>query len=277
MAIITLLSDFGYADEYAGVLKGVIYGINPAATIVDLTHGIAPQDVVQAAQTLAAAFAYFPTGTIHVAVVDPGVGGRRAIIAARQHGQIILAPDNGLISLVWDLYPPEIVVVVENQKFFLSSPSRTFHGRDIFAPVAAHLSLGLALTALGPALNAAQAVRLSPAQAQIRPGPVIEGAVEAVDHFGNLITNVHDRLLRPMIARGDTRAVVQIGERCIVGLSGTYAEADPGRLLALINSRGRLEIALRDGSAAQALSCGKGTMVQIRFDPCDVVHNDQPA
>ena len=263
MPPITLLSDFGYTDEYAGVLKGVIYGINPAAQIVDLTHGIDPQDVAQAGRTLAAAFDYFPQGTIHVAIVDPGVGSRRAIIAARQNGSIIVAPDNGLIWGVWAQHPPEIVVAVENSRFFRPAPGRTFHGRDIFAPVAAHLSLGVALTALGPSLEVSDLMRLEAAVARLRSGQVIEGEVEAEDHFGNLITNVDEVFLRRVLARTKMDPVLRICGRNIKGLSGTYAEVEPGELLVLINSRGRLEIAQCCGSAARALSCGKGTPVRI--------------
>lgn len=266
MPIITLLTDYGTTDEYSAVLKGVIYGINPSVTIVDLTHGIAPQDVAQAARTLAAAFAYFPTGTIHVAIVDPGVGGRRAIIAADQGGQIILAPDNGLISSVWDRYPPASVVRVENQKLFLPSPSHTFHGRDVFAPVAAHLSLGIALSELGRSLDPAQALRLPWQPIRHLPGPMIEGVIEAVDHFGNLITNIDERHLETLRANNDAKMVVEVGNRRIVGLSDAYWQSYRGDLLALVNSRGRLEIAVSNGSAAQELCCGHGVPVRVSLD-----------
>jgi S-adenosylmethionine hydrolase len=262
MPIISLLTDFGYQDEYVGVLKGVIYRFNPAATIVDLTHGIAAQDVAQAAHVLAAAYPYFPEGSIHVVVVDPGVGSQRAVIAVRQEGHLFLAPDNGVLSVIWRDLRPRQVVRVENPAFFLPSLSQTFHGRDIFAPVAAHLSLGVALSQLGPQRDFEDLIQLPLAQASYLHSRLLEGQVVGVDHFGNLATNLSLRHIEKLRSAA-SRLVIQIAGRCIDDLSTHYGQVDSGRLLALINSRNCLEIALANGNAAAELHAGVGTPVHV--------------
>ena len=263
MAIITLLTDFGTRDEYAGILKGVIYGINPAAAIVDLTHAIPPQDVVRAALVLKAAWRYFPAGTIHTAVVDPGVGSGRPIIAARQNGHWFLAPDNGLLSAVWQEGAPERLVRVENQALFLQPVSRTFHGRDIFAPVAAHLSLGMAVEELGSAVHSDEVIRLDLAEPRWIDPDTVVGRIVSVDHFGNLVTNLGAAQMDRLDRSGDGSGVcITVGAHCIQGLSSSYAQKPPGKLMAVIGSREVLEIAVNQGSAAQYVGVGAGDTVQ---------------
>lgn len=264
MRVITLLTDFGLRDEFAGVVKGVIYGINPMARIVDLSHGIDPQDIVQAAYLLRSAYRYFPPGTIHTAVVDPGVGSPRVVIAARQSGHFFIAPDNGLLSVIWEEDPPEEIVKVENRSLFLQPMSRTFHGRDIFAPVAAHLSLGMALNELGPDLTEADVIRLPTIQPVMLGRRKMMGRVVSVDQFGNLITSLsekHIERLKDLSGRPDI--VIHVGGKCIECLSSTYAEVAQGRLTAMIGSRNYLEIAVNGGSAANCLNISKGASVEV--------------
>ena len=171
MAIVTLLTDFGCCDEYVGVIKGVVLSIHPGASIVDISHDMDPQDVVGAAHVLRAAFSWFPQGTVHVAVVDPGVGTQRAILAARCDGHLFLAPDNGLLSPVLLSGSSVAVYAVENPALFRHPVSRTFHGRDIFAPVAARLAMGLPLTSVGPSIGADRIQSLGAMQFAAQPDP----------------------------------------------------------------------------------------------------------
>ena len=254
MSIITLLTDFGVSDEYAGVLKGVIYRINPQAKIVDLSHGIDPQDVVQAAFTLKAAFHFFPAGTIHTVIVDPGVGSERAIMAARFNGHLFLAPDNGLLSTLWEESIPDVLVRVENSSLFLKPVSRTFHGRDIFAPVAAHLSVGKSLNELGPILDSDKIVRLPSLLSQQFSDGSIAGRIIGIDRFGNLITNISQTQIKRLKEMSkSTRIRIRFGGYTLEGLSSSYVEVPPGRPLAIIGSRNYLEIAVNRGNAARLL------------------------
>lgn len=250
MAIITLLSDFGTQDEYVGVVKGVILGINPGVTLVDISHHVPPQGVQHAGDTLRASYGWFPKGTVHVAVVDPGVGSRRAILAARHAGHLFVAPDNGLLSLIWGDQPPEAVARVENSRLFLHPVSATFQGRDILAPVAAHLSRGMALSEVGPAVDFSQVMHLERRRPRVTAEGEVVGEVVSADRFGNLRTNIDASLLDRLRA-GDSRRVlvVRIGDHRIEGMSSHYAQAEKGGLMALVGSRNQLEIAVSRGSA----------------------------
>lgn len=271
MAIITLLTDFGTQDEYVGVVKGVILGVNPAATLVDITHEIAAQDVEGAAYTLAAAFTYFPEGSIHVVVVDPGVGSDRQIIGVRMSGHLFLAPNNGVLSLVIDQYPIDDIVSVANERYFRHPVSHTFHGRDIFAPAAGHLSLGVELGAMGPRLPEHRIVRfdtLVPEKDARRrlKGKIIAGEIIKIDRFGNLITNIHWRHMEPMLINNKKDLLVtEAGGRCIEGLAESYDHVPQGEPLAILGSRNCLEIAIRDGNAAEVLELRRGDTVRIRI------------
>jgi len=269
MPIITLTTDFGLSDSYVGALKGAILSINPKATIVDITHDIRPQQVEQAAFILAAAHPHFPPGTIHVAVVDPGVGTDRRAIALATPGATFVGPDNGVLSAALPnemreaasgtaqlvpLLPPFAAHVLTDRRFHRAPVSPTCHGRDIFAPVAAHLSLGLPLEELGPAV--ADIVALPPFRAGLRADGALAGRVIHIDRFGNLITDVPAEQIPP------SPLLVEICGRTIEELSLTYG----GRsgLLALVGSSGFLEIALNQGSAARELATDIGEPVLVR-------------
>jgi S-adenosylmethionine hydrolase len=261
MAIITLMTDFGTQDEYAGVLKGVISTINPTVTIIDITHGIEPQNVTAAAYTLKAAYPYFPQETIHLAVVDPGVGSRRDILAVRCAGHLFLAPDNGLMAPILAENPPESGYRVENENLFCHPVSRTFHGRDVFAPVAAHLSQGLPLKAVGRPLDFGQLQPLCVREPGVGLSGILEGEVVGVDRFGNLITNI-DRKLLHRFGQGDID--ILLGDCTISGMVDTYAQGAQGELLAIIGGRDCLEIAVNGGSAAKTLNVVHGNTVRVK-------------
>jgi S-adenosyl-L-methionine hydrolase (adenosine-forming) len=250
--IITLTTDFGAADTWVGVMKGVILSIFPAARIVDLTHAIPAHDVRAAALTLIDAVPYFPRGTVHLVVVDPGVGSDRKALAARKDGHFFVGPDNGVFS---GFLPGEYVLELNRPELFLPRVSRSFHGRDVFAPVAARLAEGRSLRDLGSPL--ADPIMLDLPRAE-PSSETVRGEVVRVDRFGNLITNIPERLLPP------APLTVEIGAEKISGLRLSYAEADPGRCAALVGSTGRLEIALFRGSAAEKLGVGVGEKVTAR-------------
>ncbi len=261
MAIITLLTDFGIQDEYVGVLKGVIMRINPTVTIIDVTHGIAPQNIVAAAFTLKAAFPFFPQGTIHLAVVDPGVGTQRDIVAVRCAGHLFLAPDNGLLDPILADHPPEAGYRVENENLFRHPVCRTFHGRDVFAPVAAHLAQGLPLKAVGRPFDFDQLRPLRVGEPRIDPLGTIEGEVVSVDRFGNLITNIGSKHLSTL---GPGKFEILLGDHIISGMAENYAQGIPGKPLAIIGSRDCLEIAVNGGSAIQSLNLAYGVIVRVK-------------
>ena len=254
-ALITLLTDFGLADGYAGILRGVILGINPQATIVDLTHEVPPQDVSYAAYVLATAYPYFPPGTIHTIVVDPGVGGDRAALVAHAAGQHFVAPDNGVLSYVLAQGYSQLIRLTQ-PRYWLPNPSRTFHGRDIFAPVAAHLSLGVPLSALGEP-------HAEPVQIPIpRPVRRADGTWVAhvihVDRFGNLITD-----LRPDPDWLAQLASAEVSGRRVEAVVETYADVPSGAPAILVGSGGYLEIAVRDGDARAELQADVGSEVLL--------------
>jgi S-adenosylmethionine hydrolase len=261
MTVITLLTDFGLKDEYVGVVKGVICGINPSAVIVDVTHGIAPQNVMAAAYTLKAVYSYFPSGSIHVAVVDPGVGTARDIVAVRCGGYFFLAPDNGLLTPVLKEQSPDEGYRVENEDLFRHPVSPTFHGRDVFAPVAAHLSQGLPLKAVGRPLNFDALQPLCVPGPRIDPSGVLEGDIVGVDRFGNLITNIGSKHLAKF---GTGKLDIFLGDRIITAMTRTYAQGKSGEILALIGSRDCLEIAVNGASASDTLNMTHGGVVRIK-------------
>ena len=255
--VITLTTDFGTRDAYVGELKGVILTIaaarQRAVCVVDVTHEVARHDIVEGALALAAAAAVFPPGTVHVAVVDPGVETARRALAVAARGQVFIAPDNGLLTPC--LEGAWRAVALEAAEYRRPVVSRTFHGRDVFAPAAAHVALGLALDRLGPPLT--DPVRL-PWDAARRSGEAMVGAVVHVDRFGNLITTIHEADLATL---GPDVEVRIAGRRLPV--VGTYGDLRPGRAGALVGSGGRLEIAVREGSAASRLRARRGAPVTV--------------
>jgi S-adenosylmethionine hydrolase len=256
---ITLLTDFGTRDAYVASMKGVILSLNPEVVLVDLTHQVPPQDVSAGALNLTAATPYFPPGTIHLAVVDPGVGSPRRALAAHCQGHFWVGPDNGLFHLVFRQASPLSIVSLENPAFFRPQVSATFHGRDIFAPVAAHLSLGVDLTRLGPQIT--DPVALNWPEPRFTPEALL-GEIIYVDHFGNLISNVNYGELS--VWSGGHSVSLQAGSVTIKGLAQTYTDVSPGEFLALVGSHGFLEIACAMDNAARRLSAAVGLPVEIR-------------
>jgi len=257
-AIIALTTDFGTADSYVAQMKGVILGINPAARLVDVSHGVPPQRIAWGAGLLDDSVDAFPEGTIHLAVVDPGVGGDRPLVAVEMGAWRFVAPDNGLLSRVARRYPPRRVVRLTEPRFWRPAVSRTFHGRDVMAPVAAHWSTGLDAAEFGTASSAALVAL--PESSEAAPGDALAGVVERIDGFGNLITSI----AASRLPAGDRRAIaVSCAGRVLRGVHDHYAQVEPGALIALIGSSGRLEISVRDGSAARVLNAAPNDPVTL--------------
>jgi len=251
--VIALLTDFGTKDHYVGAMKGVLLSVNRRVQIVDITHEVHPQDVTTAYFLLQNCYRSFPLGTIFVAVVDPGVGSPRAILCVETAQYLFLAPDNGILSFLEREDRITRMFRVTNRDLMLKSISATFHGRDVMAPVAAHLSLGLDLAKLGP--PAASMVRLNERPVVNAEGRVL-GQVVSVDRFGNLVTDIRaDRL--------DGASEVRVGRTRIAGVSRTYADAKKGQTLAYVGSSGTLEIAVAHGNASKKLKIAKGETVQV--------------
>jgi S-adenosylmethionine hydrolase len=265
--IITLTTDFGLADEFVGVMKGVILGRAPKARIVDLSHQIGAHDVRQAAFLLGSAYRFFPAGTVHVAVVDPGVGSSRRLVLVEVGGQLFLAPDNGLLSLV--LLTGDFVRVwrVENRELFLAAVSATFQGRDILAPVAALLATGLEPEAVGPSLAATDLLMLTDLLPAVeRKLKRITGRVEQVDRFGNLVTNIPGCLLTEVYDSGLKQLTISFGGHLLKGVSATFSEVAAGEVTALIGGRGYLELAVNLGRADLRLDGRVGVPVMVMED-----------
>ena len=257
--IVTILTDFGTRDYYAAAVKGVLLSINPALTLVDITHEIAAQNIQEGGFVLASTYHDFPDGTLHLAVVDPGVGGKRRGLAAATDRHYFVGPDNGLFDQVFALDPPSQVVVLENPDYQLHQPCATFHGRDIFAPAAGHLSLGLPLEKLGAAINYTMR---SPGQLILRDQDELQGKIIHVDRFGNLISNITILSSESQIHLRNLQ-VYLAGQKVLTGPK-TYEEAPLLRPFALIGSRGNLEVAVRNGSAHEVTGQGVGTPVLLR-------------
>jgi S-adenosylmethionine hydrolase len=252
--IVTLTTDFGEDSPYVAAVKGVVLAVNPAARLVDLSHQIPPQDIVHAAVFLASAIPFFPSGVIHVVVVDPGVGTERDLLYIEADGHRLLAPDNGC----WTLLPAASVVRrLGEPAYWRPEVSATFHGRDILAPVAGWLSRGLDPDVLGPAVTTWERLELPPVR---REGDGVRGEVILVDHFGNLITNIPGAALGPP---GGQPMLVRVGTAPVERRVRTYGEAEPGALVALVSSGGYLEIAVARGSAAERLKARRGTPVVL--------------
>ncbi|HWF10678.1 MAG TPA: SAM-dependent chlorinase/fluorinase [Bryobacteraceae bacterium] len=255
---ITLLTDFGTADHYAAAMKGVILGIAPDARITDITHEIRPYAITEAAYTLAQAWTCFPEGTVHLVVVDPGVGSARRPIVAETAGHYFVAPDNGVLTLVLE---NARVHEVTSSRLFRQPVSRTFHGRDIFAPVAAHLANGVAVDEMGPRVeNYARLDIASPVQT----ASGWRGRILKVDRFGNLITNFQSDQWLPRIARGFEMTLGQARvSRVVSKVVSNYADAGEG-LFVIPGSAGFLEVSARQTSAARIAGIESGDVVELR-------------
>lgn len=258
-AIITLTTDFGTRDTYVAEMKAVILGLARTVQLVDVTHEVEPQQITEGALAVEAAAPLFPRGTIHIAVVDPGVGTARRALVVAAAGQFFVGPDNGLLTSAliregWEAFE------LASPEYRLPVVSRTFHGRDVFAPAAGHLALGVPPARFGPPVT--DPVRLPWAQAREVAGGVA-GRVIHIDRFGNLVTSID---AEQVSALGSARATLRIGGRALP-LVGTYADLPPGGAGALVGSRNRVEVVVRDGSAAAVLRAQRGTPVVLSRTP----------
>lgn len=260
--IITLTTDFGTSDAYVGVMKGVILGINPNARIVDITHAIPPQDIHEASFLIHSVYRYFPEGAIHTIVVDPGVGSaRQAVVCQTDHASFV-CPDNGILTYLLQEIKngdeqPTRVVEIQNKDYVLPKVSNTFQGRDIFAPVAAHLSLGVSLADFGPPVR--DLVRL-PIPTFYVSDDKLTGQIIKIDRFGNAITNIPEDALPTRASTYEIR----IGQTCLTRINRAYAESEIGEPLAIIGSFGLLEIAVNGGSAEETLGLKRGDTIAVQ-------------
>jgi S-adenosyl-L-methionine hydrolase (adenosine-forming) len=255
--VIAMLTDFGTRDHYAGTMKGVALGICPDATLVDISHDIPAHDVLAGALELAAAYRYFPAGTIFLVVVDPGVGSGRRGIAAESGDYRFVAPDNGVLTAVLAEHPPKRVAELTERKYARPTVSRTFEGRDRFAPAAGWLAKGIDLAALGRSAGAIQGLDIP--QPALEDGR-IEGQVLRVDRFGNLITNIDRRTFDKLAG---SPLDLRIGAHQVSRVVSTYADAAPGEVVALFGSSDHLEVAANGANAAEALALHRGAAVHV--------------
>jgi S-adenosylmethionine hydrolase len=250
--IITLLTDFGLNDYYVGAMKGVMLTVNPSLTLVDISHLIPPHDILSGAFALKQSYSCFPAYTIHLAVVDPGVGTQRKPLVVSAGGHIFVAPDNGILTHIYRLHPEYQAYEITASHYFRKPVSSTFHGRDIFAPVAAWISRDIDVPQLGPPVT--KPVELDiPVPKRVKDS-LIEGSILAVDHFGNLITNLLPTDLPVYDARNPRQCKVLAGQREIATFHRVYSEGNPGDLFVVPGSSGYLEIVVRNGSAASVLN-----------------------
>jgi S-adenosylmethionine hydrolase len=259
-AVITFITDFGTKDGYAGVMKGVILKINPEVRFVDISHEISPQDILEAGLVLKNSYNYFPDRSIHLVVVDPGVGSKRRAVAIEGENHFFIGPDNGVFTFIYGVDRIRRVVELENNRYFLSNISNTFHGRDIFAPVAAHLSLGTPLENFGSICK--DFIKVDLPEPEIEEG-IINGIIIHMDRFGNLISNIHEALFTESIGSGTYR--ILIGDQMIEEVQDSYSGVKEGEILAIFGSSGYLEISKRDQNAKKMLGLDKGSEIKVLF------------
>jgi S-adenosyl-L-methionine hydrolase (adenosine-forming) len=254
--ILTLTSDFGFSDVYVGVMKGAIAQVNPHLTVIDLTHDIPPQNIAAARFCLLNAYRYFPDGTVHVAVVDPGVGSNRRAIAIEFSNGFLIGPDNGIFSGVLSQSPAIAAVELTHDRYWRTSqPSNTFHGRDIFAPVGAHLARGVPLVELGRTVDLATLVQLGLPQLTYTLTGIL-GCIQYIDRFGNLVTNI------PGSDVENKTWTVRLAAKIIPGCH-TYSDVPPGEAIALVGSHGWVEVAINCGNAQTKLQQHWGDKVEV--------------
>ena len=256
-SILTLTTDFGLDDHYVGAMKGVVLGICPDARIVDISHGVRPFEISEGAYTIAQAWRCFPAGTVHVVVVDPGVGSSRRPILVEAGRHYFIAPDNGVLAMVY-LKETAKVRLISNESLYRRPVSRTFHGRDIFAPVAAHLAAGLSPAHIGdPIDNYLKPDFVKPHRAGKRTWI---GQILKIDHFGNIVTNFHVEDYGDLALRNFQ---MELGPVTVTALGNNYAERAPGELFAILGSSGYYEVSLSQGSAAGKIKCETGTAIEL--------------
>ncbi len=257
MPLVTLLTDFGEQDGFAAIMKGVMLSINPQLAFIDITHQIPQGDITAASFILKSAFHYFPENTIHVIVVDPGVGSARKILGVQIPNHIFVAPDNGVLQWIFATWPDANVFELNKKDFFLPNISNTFHGRDIFAPVAAHISTGITLEEIGsPCSNFNKGI--IPVCKEL--GDIASGEIAHIDHFGNLITNIPEHVFFNKKLHS-----IHLAAHKIVKLANSYSDVLDGFPVALIGSHGMLEIAVRNGNAAECLNINNKARVIVQF------------
>lgn len=259
--IVTLTTDFGLNDHFVGAVKGVILGITPDVEIVDICHAVQPFDMLDGALTIAQAYDYFPSGTVHLVVVDPGVGTDRRPIIASSDRHHFVAPDNGVLSLIYAREERLHVRHVTSEHYFLNNVSKTFHGRDVFSPVAAYLAKRVASEKFGPEIS--DFVRFNTPKPKPENGNTLRGVVLKVDRFGNLITNITAEEAPMLFESQPPPFKIVIGKREIKEMKSAYADGAPGEIFAIPGSMGYLEISANRGSAAQIIGSGKGAEVSV--------------
>jgi len=257
MSIITLTTDFGLDNWFVGTMKGVIKSINPDAEVVDITHAVRPFNISEAAFILRNSYGYFPSGTVHTVVVDPGVGSKRNAVVVKSRRYLFVGPDNGVLSYAVDNEEIEAIVKIEKEEYLLTPISETFHGRDVFAPVSAYLSLGVEPGEFGPPLK--EIARLSPSVPQRISEREMVGHILCVDTFGNMVTDVTASLVEGLLKQSKTQKFrIFIRDREIIRICKTYSEGKENELIALIGSSGHLEISVNRGRAADVLGMEAG-------------------
>lgn len=259
--VITLITDFGTRDGYAGVIKGVTLKINPQVRLVDITHEVSPQDIFEAGFILKNSYRYFPDKSIHLVVVDPGVGSKRRAILLEAGDHFFIGPDNGVFTFIYESERVKRIVELTNKKYFLPHISNTFHGRDIFAPAAAYLSKGTPLEDLGEICD--DAVRIDIPKPETERG-IIKGVVLHVDRFGNLMSNIPEVLFGELVGKG--RYEISIGGEVLEDIKGSYSEVKEGRALAVFGSSGYLEISVRSQNAQEKLKLNKGSEIKVVYE-----------
>jgi S-adenosyl-L-methionine hydrolase (adenosine-forming) len=259
--IVTLTTDFGLNDHFVGVMKGVILNIAPNAEIVDISHSVQPFDLLDGALTIAEAYSYFPARTIHVVVVDPGVGSARRPILAISDGFTFVAPDNGVLSLMYAREERVHVRHITGEHYFLQPISNTFHGRDIFAPVAGYLAKGVEQEKFGPEVE--DFVRFNAPKPKAVDARTLKGVVLKVDRFGNLITNFTAQDVPALFAGQAPAFKITVGKREVSSIRTSYADGAAGEVFAILGSMGYLEIAANRGAATQLAGAAKGSEVTV--------------
>ncbi len=256
--IITLTTDFGLVDPYLAMMKGVILSINGKARIVDISHNIMAGSIIQAAGMIRETFTFFPEGTVHAVVVDPGVGSGRRLIALEAAGHIFVGPDNGIFWPVITDFKKTVIIHLTEERYFSRSITPTFHGRDVFAPVAAHISLGIDPAKMGPVIK--DPVKLSSPRSH-KIANVLYGQVMRVDNFGNLITNISNEDIKNFLKQ--SKPIIQIGDFEIKRLDHIYSDVEKGEPLALIDSSNLLEIAVNLGRATEYVGADPGEIIGL--------------
>jgi S-adenosylmethionine hydrolase len=271
--IITLTTDFGLNDHFVGTLKGVILEIVPEASIVDISHSVQPFDVLDGALTIAQAYSYFPAGTVHMVVVDPGVGSARRPIIASSEKHHFVAPDNGVLSLVYSREERMNVQNITSDHYFLSPISKTFHARDIFAPVSAYLAKGVDSGKFGEPIT--DFVRFNAPKPKTVAPNQMRGVILKVDRFGNLVTNFTAQDVPALFQEAPPAFKITIGKSDITEMKSAYADGTPKQIFAIVGSMGYLEIAANRASALQLIGSGKGSEVNLALEGAAAATNGQ--